>query len=571
MTGKDRTTAFSRPFRTIFDVGAVAGLTDGELLERFASRRGEPAELAFAALLERHGPMVFRVCKKVLGDGHDALDAFQATFLVLVRRAHSVRKADSIASWLHGVAYRVASCERAAEARRRKHEHLAFEGSERSAASGEPDDLGAILHRELDRLPDRYRAPLVLCHLEGMTHEQAAERLGWPVGTVKSRMARGRERLKARLSRRGFEPSSGWGVAGASKSTPPHIVMDATARAATKLAAGQPVAGTVPASAVALTQGVLKIMMLKKIKLTTAGLLAAGIVAAAAGVLAQQPEPTPAIAPAVGSGKSVEQGITYDTRFIEMSGLAWRSELYRRLKPLARRGPYTVWAVDDATLREVARRGKFVQAPRVTASQDAKASVFNPTERTIGTYAVYVNQFKETPVPFKLDGKFQFDPAPIQAQTGSNPDLPPRINEQDRAKGLKLPDVDEQEIRGGVQVHLRGHRTDEGILVHAEVESCEILRALAIPVPEKVLVGDQMVERSLFVAVPETIQSHFEGEWVVPNDATLIVGLGIHQFPTGGSQPEIRERLVAFKPSKADFPPPTVPRPVPSPDATQDR
>ena len=570
MAGKERTHSFSRPFRTIFDVGAVAGLTDGELLERFAARRGESAELAFAALLERHGPMVFRVCKKILGDGHDALDAFQATFLVLVRRVHSVRKADSIASWLHGVAYRVASSERAAGARRRKHERLASEGPGRTVGVEDREDLGSILHRELDRLPERYRAPLVLCHLEGMTHEQAAERLGWPVGTVKSRMARGRDRLKARLARRGLvEPSGCWGVAGASKATPPLNVMDATARAATKLAAGQPIAGTVPDSAVALTQGVLKTMTFQKIKLAIAGLMAAGIVAAAASVIAQQPEPITAIAPA--SGKAVEQGITYDTRFIEMSGLAWRSELHRRLKPLARRGPCTVWAVDDATLREVARRGKFIQAPRVTAFQDAKASVFNPTEKTIGSYAVYVNQFKETPGPFKLDGKFQYDPAPIQAQTGSNPDLPPRINEQDQAKGLKLPDVDEQEIRGGVQVHLRGHRTDEGILVHAEIESCEILRVLAIPVPAKVLIGDQMVERSLFVAVPETIQSHFEGEWVVPNETTLIVGLGIHQFPTEGTQPEIRERLVAFKPSKADFPPPTAPKPVLSPDATQDR
>ncbi len=121
------TTAAPGPLRALFDAGTVAGLADGELLDRFATRGDEGAERAFAALMDRHGPMVLRVCRRVLGRGHDAHDAFQATFLVLVRRARSIRDGDSVASWLHGVAVRVASAERAAEARRRKHERGAAE------------------------------------------------------------------------------------------------------------------------------------------------------------------------------------------------------------------------------------------------------------------------------------------------------------------------------------------------------------------------------------------------------------------------------------------------------------
>jgi hypothetical protein len=116
-----------RHLRTLFDVGAVGGLTDGELLSRFASGGGEAAELAFAALVERHGPMVLRVCRSILRDDHAAEDALQATFLILVRRAGSVRKRDSIGSWLHGVALRVAGCARRSAARRRVHERRAAE------------------------------------------------------------------------------------------------------------------------------------------------------------------------------------------------------------------------------------------------------------------------------------------------------------------------------------------------------------------------------------------------------------------------------------------------------------
>src|SRR5262249_42672737 len=182
---------------------------EGEVREGFRGRGGAEAEQAFAVLVERHGPMVLRVCRAVLRAPHDAQDAFQATFLVLVRKAGSIRKRDSVASWLHGVACRVASCARLAALRRRRHEREAAGRAEAAAAGAGWDDLGPALHEELRRLPEKFLAPIVLCPRGGRTHEQAAQRLNWPVGTVRSRLARGRERLRERLLRRGLVPAVG--------------------------------------------------------------------------------------------------------------------------------------------------------------------------------------------------------------------------------------------------------------------------------------------------------------------------------------------------------------------------
>ncbi len=213
MASRDRRGGLLQDVRTLFDTGTTGGLTDGELLGRLADRPArnddDAAGPAFAALVDRHGPMVLRVCRSILRDEHDAQDAFQATFLVLVRRAGAVRRHESAGSWLHGVALRVAAHARAGMARRRRHERCAGElavTADRSGTEGVSPELAAILHEELGRLPERYRAALVLCYLEGHTCEAAARRLGWPVGTVKSRLARGRERLRGRLIRRGVVP-----------------------------------------------------------------------------------------------------------------------------------------------------------------------------------------------------------------------------------------------------------------------------------------------------------------------------------------------------------------------------
>ncbi|MDR3637749.1 MAG: sigma-70 family RNA polymerase sigma factor, partial [Isosphaeraceae bacterium] len=198
-----------RDTHALFAAGTVAGLNDDELLRRFAARRDAVAEVAFAALVARHGPMVLAVCRRALADQHEAEDAFQTTFLVLARRASSVRGA-TLGPWLYGVARRVARRARADALRCRA--NRGFDQRELKLVNGAGEDVASAAERaevvvlvdeELAQLSGRDRAALILCDLGGLTHEQAAERLGWPVGTVKSRQARARGRLRARLARRG--------------------------------------------------------------------------------------------------------------------------------------------------------------------------------------------------------------------------------------------------------------------------------------------------------------------------------------------------------------------------------
>ena len=203
-TTKDR--ALSRQLDALFNIGVIRELTDGQLLERFARGDGEAAELAFAALVERHGAMVLRVCRAHLADPHDRQDAFQATFLVLVEKARGLWVRESLGPWLHQVAMRTASCARAAALRRK----MAEQGAAEIGVRRDPDDdpeLTRILHEEIERLPERYRVPIVLCDLEGRTCEEAARVMGRPVGTIKCWRSRGRERLRRRLIRAGLAPS----------------------------------------------------------------------------------------------------------------------------------------------------------------------------------------------------------------------------------------------------------------------------------------------------------------------------------------------------------------------------
>ncbi|MGP0063090.1 MAG: sigma-70 family RNA polymerase sigma factor [Isosphaeraceae bacterium] len=262
--------------RTLFQAGSFTGLTDRQLLERFALRDGEAAELAFAALVDRHGGIVLSTCRSILRDDHAARDAFQATFLVLVRKAGSLWVRDSLAPWLHRVAYRAAShARRDAERRERAEREAAERAPKRAFDVG--DDLSAVLHEEVDRLPDRYRMPVVLCDLEGRTYEEAARRLGCPVGTVKSRLARARERLRDRLTRRGVPCPAGL-LAVRSPMTPaigsllPGIQNDmirlGIATAATTRA---------PASVVILVNGVLRGMIMRRMVASAAILLFLGL------------------------------------------------------------------------------------------------------------------------------------------------------------------------------------------------------------------------------------------------------------------------------------------------------
>jgi RND family efflux transporter MFP subunit len=267
------------PLGTLLTFGTTRDLSDGQLLERFATVGGEAAEHAFAALVERHGPMVLHVCRSVLSDPHDAEDAFQATFLVLVRKGRGLWVEDSLGPWLHQVAVRTALRARSSAARRRRHEQAAMVVAAATTTSPPrmPDsDLERLLHEEIDCLPERFRIPVILCELEGCTHDQAARHLGWPVGTVKSRLNRARERLRGRLSRRGLAPEAGLAIApslgGADELLPTGLV-DVTARAAARFAASKTILdGTIAT----LVLGVLRTMSMNQMWKLGSALLVAG-------------------------------------------------------------------------------------------------------------------------------------------------------------------------------------------------------------------------------------------------------------------------------------------------------
>jgi RNA polymerase sigma factor (sigma-70 family) len=255
------------PIDRLFRTGTATGLSDEQLLERFATRHDEAAEAAFAALVDRHGPMVLGVCRRWLRDPNDAHDAFQATFLVLVRKAGGIRKRDSLAHWLYGVATRVSAHARVSSARRRAVERRAGESAPTSYESPPPADAFEVWE-DVERLPANLRAAVVLCYLEGLTHEQAAQRLGWPVGTVRSRLARARERLRGALRRRGLAPETPLApLLALPRVAPLETLSHSTVKAAMLVAARDAVeAGLVSASAASLTEGVLRIMLVSKLK-----------------------------------------------------------------------------------------------------------------------------------------------------------------------------------------------------------------------------------------------------------------------------------------------------------------
>ena len=250
-----------------------SALSDGELLARFIAETSEAAEFAFATLVERHAPMVLLVCRQMLGDEHDAQDASQATFLILARKAKSIRKAEALGSWLHGVALRVSRKAKLAAARRRASERRGALMAARPESEGARNVTEACpeLHEEINRLQERYRLPVVLCYLEGLTHEQAAQRLGWPLGTVESRLARARERLRNRLTKRGAMPAVALlGARSLAEMARPGLSsgwIAATARSATQFAGGKAVAAVASANVAFLTQGTLQAMAVTQIKL----------------------------------------------------------------------------------------------------------------------------------------------------------------------------------------------------------------------------------------------------------------------------------------------------------------
>jgi RNA polymerase sigma factor (sigma-70 family) len=253
---------------------SLGSLTDQELLDALVTRHDEAA---FETLLRRHGPMVLAVCRRVLHDAHDAEDAFQATFLVLLRKATSVRKREVLGSWLYGVAYRTALKARGMKARRSVKERQAALRTRRQGAETDRD-----LDDELSALPEMYRVPVVLCELEGRSRKEVARQLNIPEGTLSSRLAAARRMLAQRLSRHG------WSFADAklASAAVPALLLGSTVRAAAPVLAGRATAEVVSAKVIALTEGVVKTMFVNRMRALTAALVILSVLGVGTGLFA---------------------------------------------------------------------------------------------------------------------------------------------------------------------------------------------------------------------------------------------------------------------------------------------
>jgi RNA polymerase sigma factor (sigma-70 family) len=288
-----------RHLRGLVEAQATRDLSDAQLLDQFATGRDEAA---FAALMHRHGGLVWHVCRHVLHQEQDAEDAFQASFLVLALKAASLRRGQGLGNWLHGVAYRVAMNARRKAMRRQSHERRKAAATLRAVPGAEAlHELQTLLHEEINRLPAKYRVPLVLCGLEGKSKSDAAKELSWKEGTVSGRLARARKMLEARLARWGVMLSAAWAAttlnAEVGAALIPSALVWATTDAALHLAAGKPLTAQIVSSRVAaLMKGALKAMSLTKLKLALTFVLGLGLLGVGAGMAAYEAftnEPTP--------------------------------------------------------------------------------------------------------------------------------------------------------------------------------------------------------------------------------------------------------------------------------------
>jgi RNA polymerase sigma factor (sigma-70 family) len=275
-------------------------LSDTQLLERFAVRCDEAA---FEVLVWRHGSLVLSVARRLLRRPADVEDVFQATFLTLARKAANIRRGTAVGSWLYKVAYRIALRVRQATARRERREQLGVEKVQPVAPAERNDaELAAVLADEVSRLPERYRSAVVLCYLQGSTTEEAARVLGCPRGTVLSRLASARQRLRHRLTRRGLAPAVALAAVSfgeTASAMPPMALITSVIRAALPFAAGRATVPTVSPQAAALARGALRTMLWNKIKIAAVVMCAIGLAGTGAGWLARGRaggEATPVIA-----------------------------------------------------------------------------------------------------------------------------------------------------------------------------------------------------------------------------------------------------------------------------------
>ena len=299
---------------TLFTRGAIGSKTDAELLEDFAT--GEAAEAAFEVLVVRHGPDVLRACRRVLPDPNDAEDVFQATFLVLARRAssRSIGRPESLGPWLHGVALRVARKARVAAARRRRHEQRV--ASRLEAASALRNDLVGRLRDEVDRLPESLRTPVVLCYFEDMTYQAAAHRLGVSEGTIRGRLAKARRHLRWCLGQHAEGSARSLAEGQAARDRPPRVpatLAVATTHAAMAFAPGGAGIVGIPTAVAELIEGVLTMMLVTRWISVAVTLAAIGLAAGGAALSARADDPrAPAAAPKLGTPKRAieSQGTT---------------------------------------------------------------------------------------------------------------------------------------------------------------------------------------------------------------------------------------------------------------------
>ncbi len=329
-----------RSLETLFGPGSATGLTDRDLLDRFLARRDEGAEAAFAALVARHGPLVWSVCRSISADAHAAEDAFQATFLILVRKAASIRRPETLGPWLYGVARRVAM--RAKVAARRQRQQV--ERSAEMKATSQPDltplEEVEALHEEIGRLPEKYRSAVVLCHLEGCTHAEAAGVLKCPTGTVSVRVSRARDLLRVRLARRGVAFSTALaGAALVSQSATaamPVGLAETTIKAAMQVAAGKTMtAGAVSAAVAQLTEGVLRTMTLTKIAIAAGLVLTAGSAGSVIALVAMGREPGAANNAAAAPVSAAQDPITQKDGSRPKAGKKEREQNVNNLKVTA--------------------------------------------------------------------------------------------------------------------------------------------------------------------------------------------------------------------------------------------
>jgi RNA polymerase sigma factor (sigma-70 family) len=350
------------PLFTLFHAGAIGSLSDRQLLEQFANGQGDPAALAFTTLVDRHGPMVLRVCSALLRDPHDAQDAFQATFLVLIRKSRELWVHDSLGPWLHRVAKRTAERAQALARRRRDCERLAAEARTSLHQPPPHDARSSVLHEEIDRLPERLRILVVLCHLEGQSQELAAKTLSLPIGTVKSRLHRARGLLRGRLTGRGVAFSAGLlsatpatRAAGALYSLPLYEAMVHAATRAGFRRATQ--SGLVPERAIHLFQETIKTMFLTRIRTAAPLALLAGCLGlGAVGVFARQgPGQKDDVKPASARGQSASKTAGAAPSYIRRSRAMIIERLEQELKVAEGRLDLTIANVrtpnDPAVLR----------------------------------------------------------------------------------------------------------------------------------------------------------------------------------------------------------------------------